>query len=119
MAFGTILCYAMLATVLYFFNPYTAGLLGIGFFYVSAALSCTGTMSILGLLARVLFTKNTVMYKMVVDSFRQAILFSALVVVSLFMVRHHSFTALNALLLVFMLVLLETYFISHKKSKVA
>lgn len=115
---GTVLSYAMLATVLFLFNPFTSGVLGIFAFYVSAGLATTGTLAVIGLVSRVLFTRNTVMFKMVLDSFRQAILFSILLLASLTLFKYQLFTWVNALLLVLMLTLLESYFITRRQKTV-
>lgn len=115
---GTVLSYAMLATVLFLFNPFTSGALGIVAFYVSAGLAATGTLAVIGLVSRVLFTRNTVMFKMVLDSFRQAILFSVLLLASLTLFKYQLLTWMNALLLVLMLTLLESYFITRRQKSV-
>lgn len=106
--------YLLLAMVVLFFNPLAAGALAIAFFYLSAAVAIVGTCSVLGLIARMWFTRNTIMYRMVGDSFRQGIWFTVVILGTLALTHAHLLTAVNALLLVIIVALFELYFMSRR-----
>jgi hypothetical protein len=114
MLLATIACYLALFAVLYFFDPFSGGVFALLFLYASLFLSLIGTFSILGLLIRLVFTKDKLVFKKVIISFRQAIWFAFLVVISLHLRSIDLFAFKNILFLIFALGLLELFFMSYK-----
>jgi hypothetical protein len=115
MSICTLFCWLALALVIYFIDPTEAGFLGFAFFYSSLFLALTGTMSILGFAMRIKFVKDELVFRHVVSAFRQAILFSILIVGSLFLQSKSLLTWWNIILFILALTVLEFFFISYKK----
>jgi hypothetical protein len=116
MVAATLATYILFLMVLYFFDPENSGILGIIFFYVSLGLALVGTLSIVGLLVRVLFTSEKRMYRKVITSFRQSLLLSILIITALVLQRAHILSMLAIVFLVVALVLIETFFLSKTSS---
>lgn len=114
MLLATIACYLALGAILYFFDPFTGGLGALAFFYTSLFLSLVGTLSIWGLLMRMIFTKDQLVFKKVIASFRQAIWFALLIIIILFLQKINLLVWRNVILLVFAFAVLELFFISYK-----
>ena len=114
MLIATVACYLALFAVLNFFDPFAGGFLAMLFFYASLFLALTGTLSISGLLFRIFFTKQVLLFKKVVDSFRQAIWFSLLIIITLYLKSANLLVWRNIILLILALVLLEIFFMSYK-----
>jgi hypothetical protein len=94
------------------------GILILAFFYISLFLSLVGTLSLLGLFMRLFFTKDKLMFKKVVTSFRQAILFAILIIVALYLNSFEMFSWKYLIFLIIGLTLLEIFFISYKPKHV-
>lgn len=114
MAIATAICYLMLLLVLFYFDPFQAGIVAVIFFYISLGLSLIGTLSILGLVIRLYATKDKLVFKKVVNSFRQSILFAILILAALFLSSNQLLTWWNLVLLVLAVSVIELYFLSHK-----
>ena len=114
MLLTTLACYLALGAVIYFFDPFAGGLLALIFFYLSLFLALVGTFAILGLLLRIIFTKDKLIFKKVTTSFRQAIWFSLLIVISLILQKLDLFIWKNLVMLILAFVLLELFFMSYK-----
>ena len=116
MSSATVIAYLMLAMILSFFDP-QSGILAIILFYISIAIAIVGTFSLLGLLFRVLFTRGTLMFKKVLASFRQSVLFAVLIVLSLILQQNDLLTPLTIVFLIGALTILELYFLTQKHHK--
>jgi len=114
MLLATIACYLAFGAVLYFFDPTAGGIFTLLFFYASLFLALIGTFSLLGLLFRIFFTKDNLIFKKVTTSFRQAIWFALLIVSSLYLRSVNLFVWRNLLFLVAAFALLELFFMSYK-----
>jgi hypothetical protein len=77
-------------------------------------LALTGTFAILGLIFRLFLTKDRLVFKMVITSFRQAIWFALLIIIALYLKSAGLLAWKNLILLVFGFALLELFFISYK-----
>ena len=114
MILATIACYLAFFSVLYFFDPFTGGILVLLFFYTSLLLALIGTFSILGLIVRLIFTRDRLVFKKVINAFRQSLWFSLLIIISLILFSLNLFAWVNLILLIVAFGLLELFFISYK-----
>jgi hypothetical protein len=114
MLITTIACFLAFLAVIYFFNPETGGILALSFFYGSLFLALIGTFSLLGLIARIFFTSDQLVFKKVVVSFRQGVWFSFLAVTCLFLKSFNLIAWKNVIFLILALALLELFFMSYK-----
>ncbi|MDD4607102.1 MAG: hypothetical protein PHS07_02055 [Patescibacteria group bacterium] len=114
MAVATVICWTAFGLVLFNIDPQITDIWGFGMFYVSLFLSCMGTFAILGVLLRFKSIRNRPAMQLVVLAFRQAILFSLLIV---FLLLLQSFKLLcwwNIILFLLFLTSLEIYFICRQ-----
>jgi hypothetical protein len=114
MSLAAFACYLAFFAIIYFFDPFVNGFLGMLFFYLSLMLALVGTLSIVGLFVRNLFTKDKLIFRKVVISFRQAIWFSLIIIVSLFLKSADLLIFRNIIFLIFAFALLELFFMSYK-----
>ncbi len=114
MLIATIACYLALAAVILFFDPLSGGLLALIFFYLSLFLALLGTFAIIGLIFRILFTSDKLIFKKVTTSFRQGIWFSLLIIVCLYLNGINLLVWKYVALLILALALLELFCISYK-----
>ncbi len=112
MLFTTLACLLLLLAVIYFFEPISFW--AVIFFYASLFLTLLGAASLIGLFIRLIFTKDTLVFKKVTTSFRQAIWFSLLIVICLYLNRLDLFAWKNIVLLIIALALIEIFFMSYK-----
>lgn len=115
MALGTALSWGGWLVVINKMNPMEAGVPGFVFFYLTLLFALTGSLSIFGFLVRKFLVKGELAFRQVAVSFRQAILFSALVAGSLFLQSQKLLTWWNVILFILLLTVLEFLFISFKK----
>jgi len=114
MLFATLIFYLSLFMVLTFFEPSNAGWQGFALFYISLGLSLIGTLTLIGLLVRVFFSRETLVVKDVLISLRQGILFTVLIIVALILKGLDLLMWWNILLLIGALTLLEIFLMSYK-----
>lgn len=114
MFLATFACFLSLLAVLNFFDPFVAGVGALLFFYASLFLTLVGSFAILGVLARLFFTKDKLVFQMVKTSFRQAVWFALLIVTGLHLKSIDLLVWKNIILLVLAFALLEIFFMSYK-----
>ena len=114
MLLATIACYLAFLAVIYFFDPFAGGIWALIFFYCSLFLALIGTFAVSGLIARLFFTKEKLVLKQVIISFRQAVWFSLLIIISLHLKSIDLLAWKNIILLILALSLLELFFMSYK-----
>ncbi|HDQ23003.1 MAG TPA: hypothetical protein ENN28_03475 [Candidatus Uhrbacteria bacterium] len=117
MVLATAACSLSFFAVIYFFDPFESGFRALFFFYTSLFLALIGTFSILGLFLRLIFTKDNLVFKKVIVSFRQSIWFAFLIIISLHMLSSQLLGWKNLIILVFAFTLIELFFISYKPKK--
>ncbi len=115
MLFAVALCCLAFVIIIYTVDPAKASNFDFVLFYSGLLLSLTGIFAIIGLIFRG-HLSNEPNHKKVINSFRQAVWFSALVVFFLFLQSRRILTWWNLILFVLFLTLLEFFFISHKSS---
>jgi len=111
----TLLCWAGWLLVLFFINPDTTSLMGFLMFYLSLFFALTGTLALLSYLFRLIFTRINTKVEKVQISFRQAIFWSIVIVISLLLQSSRLLNWLNTLFLVSLVTFIEFLFISLKK----
>ena len=111
----TMLCWAGWLLVLFFINPDTTSLMGFLMFYLSLFFALTGTLALLSYLFRLIFTRINTKVEKVQISFRQAIFWSIVIVISLLLQSSRLLNWLNTLFLVSLVTFIEFLFISLKK----
>ncbi len=114
MFLATIACYLVVLAVVFFFDPFIGGMATLFFFYTSLFLALIGTFAIFGLLIRLIFTKDKLVFRKVIVSFRQAIWFSLLIIICLHLRSINLLIWRNVAFLILALVLLEIFFMSYK-----
>ena len=88
MCTATVLCFGALYFVMMSIDPYTASVAGLALFYGALFLSLFGLFSLIVFAIESFFARReTVAFRTVRKSFRQAVLFSSLVTVVLLMAR--------------------------------
>jgi hypothetical protein len=117
MTISAIFCWVIWVSVLYLIDPTQAGFLGFTFFYLSLFLSVVGTMSVMGLILRMKFGKEELVFRTVTVSFRQATLLGLLVIGGLILKSQRILTWWNILFLVLALIVIEFFFISYAKKR--
>lgn len=113
MLISTIFCWAAFLLLIIYVDPEQASFIGFLSFYVSLFFALIGTFTLVGFYLRVWFSKNEVLFAHVTPSFRQAILLSIILIVSLILQSFRLLTWWDGALLVGSVVLLEFYFMSR------
>ena len=111
---ATVSCYLGLLAVVYFFDPTVSGSLSLVLFYLSLALALIGTFSLLGLFVRLIFTKDKLMFRKVITSFRQGIWLALLVCIALYLGKIKMLDWKYLILPIIAFTLLEIFFLSYK-----
>lgn len=106
-------------------DPVYATLFEFSMFYLSLLVAITGTVSGVAVVMRVKFKPETILFRHVVTSFRQALLIGVLVITSLIFLSNGLLTIWSSVILILILSLIEWYIQSinrrnteseHKKS---
>ena len=95
-------------------DPGSTAWIGLALFYFSLFLSLLGSSALLGFFIRIVM-KQDLVFRIVKDAFRQAFLFSFLIIVSLFLLSKDLFSWLNVVFLVLGLSVLEFFLLSYEK----
>lgn len=111
----TFLCWATWFAVLYYTNPNGTGWGGFVFFYLSLFVSLVGTFSLVGFAFRTMMNKEEILYKKIDISSRQSIILSLLVIVTLILQSQRFLTWWNFIILIALVSLIETFFVSYRK----
>lgn len=119
MAISTILCWAAWITVLFYIDPTTTGVTGLWCFYLSIFFALLGTISLIGLVSRMILKNQEMPFKQVGISLRQALWFSILITLSLVLLGEKLFTWWSMLILLCGLIILEAFFLSRSFEKKA
>ncbi len=114
MALATFVSYIVLASVLVYFDPFAAGTVALILFYASASLAAVGTFSLLGFFIRRSTTPQTIAFRDVVTSFRQAVLLSVLLISALLLKQLDLLGVAVVLGLIVVLTGIELFVISRK-----
>jgi hypothetical protein len=116
MALTTFVCWGAFVVVLFRIDPQTGGALALLLFFTSLFFALWGTLSLLGFFMRYLFQRQTVPFKHIGISLRQALWFAILVCLTLFLVSQELLVWWMSLLLIVSLTVLEAFFLSRTKT---
>ncbi len=114
MIVATLVCCVAFFIVIYSVNPFNTVFLGFVLFYTSLFFSITGLASIVGFVSRYFLNKNQFITQQVIISFRQAVWFGILIIVSLFLQSQELVAWWNLLILLIILIVLEMMFLKIK-----
>lgn len=115
MTMATLMCWGALVLVLVFVNPYTAGIVGLVFFYVALFLGLLGIFSIIGFIFRFLFKRNEFAYNQVKTAFRQGMMFAFLLTAMFILQGARLLVWWNIILLIILLAGIEYVFIIREQ----
>lgn len=111
---GTIIFWYCWFLVLFFIDPSEAGFMGLMFFFVNLFFALIGSIfSFSFIIHTKIFGSHSVL-KSIQISTRQAILFSILIIVSLWLQSQNLLTIYNIIIFIALLTLIEFLFISRK-----
>lgn len=116
MGISTAIAAASWVMVIMFLDPTSSGPVGLSLFFLSFFLMIFGIASIVGYTVRRLFQRQEIAFRLVAISFRQAILVSMLLTVSLFLQSRRLFTVWTSLTLLTFLSLLEAFFVARSST---
>ncbi len=115
---ATIIAWLSFFLVVNSFDPNQASWLVMAFFYFSFGLSVLGTLSLLGYWLRKIFLrKKELSYHLVRESFRQAIIFSLVLVIALLLQSARLLTWWNIVLIILAATMLEFIFLTFRQNK--
>jgi len=113
MAAGTALSWSAVVLMLLAIDPSQAHAVIIAVFFLGLFLALTGTLTLLGFSVRFwLLRKDFLVSRLVLVSFRQAVLLAALMISALYLQSRSLLSVFNAVLMVAAMTLLEFFFIS-------
>lgn len=116
MAMTTLVCWGAFVVVLFRIDPETGGALAMALFFLSLFFALWGTLSLGGFLARYALQRNTVAFKHIGVSLRQALWFAVLVSLTLFLVSQELLVWWMSVFLISGLTVLEGFFLSRSKT---
>ncbi|OGH83780.1 MAG: hypothetical protein A2261_03850 [Candidatus Magasanikbacteria bacterium RIFOXYA2_FULL_44_8] len=116
MSLGTLICWAAWVVIINTFDPNTAGILGLLFFYVSLFLALVGTFSVIVFLIRRVIIKNDeVIFRHVRRTLRQSIVVSTLIIFVLFLLQKQLLTWWNLALVLILFFAIEGIVFTSRK----
>lgn len=119
MLLGTVICWIAWTLVIRSTDPTTAPWFIFFFFYASLFLALLGTFALLGFLWRIWQHRETVvLLRHVRKTFRQGIFFAALLTGSIYLKAHGWLSWWSLLLVIFILVIVESLFLSQTHPRV-
>jgi hypothetical protein len=114
MSIMTAICVGVFASVLFTIDPFSTNYVGFILFYVSLFLSLSGIFAIFGFAIRFIIFRRTLVFYLVADAFRQAILLSLTLCTALFLLSKDLFNWLNFILLLIATAILEYILLSGR-----
>ena len=113
----TAFCWLVFGYVVWTINPLATSAAGFWLFYLSLFLAVSGAAALIGFLIRFVFLRHELAVDKVKIAFRQSFLFSGFIVASLFLLARDLLTALNLLILIVGLSMLEFFLLSYGRSR--
>lgn len=115
---GSFLCLIICFLVIMNFDPLSKPILPLIFFYLSLFLGLTGGFTFIAVLFKKITIKNEeVIFRQIKKIFKQAIIFSFLIILLLFLAHKGLLNTFNFLLILFFYFIYEGIIFSEKKSK--
>ncbi|MDD2757869.1 MAG: hypothetical protein PHD72_00655 [Patescibacteria group bacterium] len=116
MSIATAVCWAVWASVVFFYDPQSAGFIGFSLFYLSLFLSLLGTFSVIGFFIRAKMVKNDeIVFRYIKKTFRQGIFFATFILLLLFLQQHKLLTWWNFTLLLLFYIFFESLIFANRK----
>ena len=113
---ATIISWLIWLTVILYFDPSVAGIVGFVFFYVSLFLSILGTSTLVGFIVRAKIIKNEdAIFRHMKKNFRQGFIFSIFCVIVLLLAQFKLLTWWNFALLVTLYAFTEGLIFTNRK----
>ncbi len=119
MLIATMMLWGLWIVVLMTMNPLEDGSRALFLFYGSLLLSLTGTFALIGAMYRNIKYKKETEEQHAIISFRHAIWFAFIVNFSFFLQSKRLFTALNLLLFIMLIAIIEFLILSHQHARVS
>ena len=113
----TVFCWLVFGYVVWTVNPETTNTAGFWLFYLSLFLSISGAAAIVGFLIRFVFLRHELVVSQVKIAFRQSFLFAGFIIAVLFLQARGLLTALNLLILIVGLSMLEFFLLSYGRTR--
>lgn len=110
-SFSSVVSWVAFAIVILGVDPFVSSWTGAGVFYASLWFALSGTLALIGFFARRLIEREGSVVDHVVNAFRQGILLSFLLMITLFLQSLRIVTWWNVGLAIVVVVLLEIFFI--------
>lgn len=117
MSIATLGAWAGWIVVLWAIDPARSGTLGFVFFYATLSLALLGSITIGGTGVRAWMRRDEIVSRHVAKAFRQAFLFTTLVIASLLLLSSDLFRWWTAGLLIVLLAIVELVFLSAGRSR--
>jgi len=119
MGLATIIAWVGFFTIIFNFDPQEANWVIFALFYLALFLAVSGTLSIVGFFARILLIrKRSILRYLVLESFRQAIIVAAALVVTLVLQAVRILTWWNMALLILAAAALEFLILLFKHNQI-
>lgn len=112
----TAVCWGIFIFVANLINPEATNWFGFLLFYLSLFLSLSGAIALIGFLVRFVALKKKLAFYLVKIAFRQSFLLSIFIITLLILKSQHLFNWFNLSLLIIIILILELFLISYKKS---
>jgi len=113
----TAICLGVFISVLLIIDPFSTNYIGFILFYISLFLALSGVFSLFGFFARFILFRQALVFRLVADAFRQAILLSLTLCAALFLLSRDLFNWLNFILLLGVAVILEYILLSGNRPR--
>lgn len=115
MTSATLLCWLAWFLVFFNINPFEAGLISFFAFYASLFLALVGTFTLIGFAWRVwIFKQDEPYFRQVQKTFRHGLLFSILLLITLFLQSQRLLNWWYIILLILAFAFLELFFLTKK-----
>lgn len=115
-AVGTILCLIAWISVIINIDPHEAGVVGFFLFYMTLFLGLIGFSSTVGLgIRKLIFVQEDIVFRHARRTFRQSVIFSALIIVTLVLLQIDFLRWWNAVILVALGIVLEGMVYTNRK----
>lgn len=114
---ATLICLLSLSLILMFLNPYQSPDYLIFLFYSSLFLSLIGILTLVNLIIKIFFSSNRFVIEEIFHAFRQAFLFSAVIILALVFLRKDILNWLNITVLISVTAVLEVMLVNYHTKK--
>lgn len=116
MTAATILSWGAWILTIFYFDPDNSGIVAFLFFYVSLFLAILGTFSVIGFLIKMRLIKNDeVVFRHIKKTFKQGLILSLFILVTLILLQKNLLTWWNFILLAMLYLFIEGIIFTNRK----